>query len=51
LPHGGEFASLEQARLQVADYPDTYFNLDRRHSALGCRSPHQVETDLLNHLP
>ena len=51
LPHGGAFASLEEARLEVAYYLDTYFNLDRRHSALGYRSPHQFETDLFQHLP
>ncbi|MGI4832006.1 MAG: IS3 family transposase [Janthinobacterium lividum] len=50
LPHGGAFASLEEARLEVAYYLDTYFNLDRRHSALGYRSPHQFEADLLQHL-
>ncbi len=51
LPHGGVFASLQEARLEVAYYLDTYLNLDRRHSALGYRLPHQFETDLLNHLP
>jgi len=51
LPHGGAFASLEEARLEVAYYLDTYFNLDRRHSALGYRSPHQFEADLFQHLP
>ncbi|MBO0361180.1 IS3 family transposase [Hymenobacter sp. BT186] len=51
LPHGGVFASLEEARLEVAYYLDTYFNLDRRHSALGYRSPHQFEADLFQHLP
>jgi len=45
LPHGGAFATLEEARLEVAHYLDTYFNLDRRHSALGYRSPHQFERD------
>jgi putative transposase len=47
LPNGGAFASLEEARLEVAHYLDTYFNLDRRHSALGYRSPHQFERDFL----
>jgi putative transposase len=47
LPHGGAFASLEEARLEVAYYLDTYFNLDRQHSALGYRSPHQFERDFL----
>ena len=47
LPNGGAFASLDEARLEVAYYLDTYFNLDRRHSALGYRSPHQFERDCL----
>ena len=46
LPDGTTFASLEKARLEVAHYLDTYFNLDRRHSVLGYRSPHQFEQDL-----
>jgi transposase InsO family protein len=46
LPHGEAFASLEEARLEVAHYLDTYLNLDRRHSALSYRSPHQFERDL-----
>ncbi|MGI4884038.1 MAG: hypothetical protein ACRYFR_03665 [Janthinobacterium lividum] len=29
----------------------TYFNLDRRHSALGYRSPHQFEHDFQLSLP
>jgi putative transposase len=37
--------------LEVAHYLDTYFNLDRRHAALGYRSPHQVEQDLKTNLP
>ena len=45
LPHGGAFTSLEEARLEVAYYLDTYFNLDRRHSALGYRSPQQFIHD------
>ena len=51
LPSGTAFASLEEARLEVAHYLDTYFNLDRRHSALGYRSPHQFEQDLKTNLP
>ena len=51
LPQGEVFTSLEEARLEVAYYLDTYFNLDRRHSALGYRSPHQFEADLFQHLP
>lgn len=51
LPYGGAFTNLDEARLKVAHYLDIYFNLDRRHSALGYRSPHQFEADLLQHLP
>ena len=40
------FASLEEARLEIAWYLDVYFNLDRRHSTLGYRSPHQFEYNL-----
>ena len=47
LPQGSVFTSLEEAHLEVAHYLDTYFNLDRRHSALGYRSPHQFESDFL----
>ena len=50
LLHGSPFASLE-ARLGVAHYLDTYFNLDRRHSPLGYRSPHQFKHDLKSTLP
>ena len=50
LPQGGAFANLEEARLEVAHYLDTYFNLDRRHSALGYRSPHQFEQNLKTNL-
>ncbi|MBC8083321.1 MAG: IS3 family transposase, partial [Hymenobacter sp.] len=51
LPGGSPVASLEEARLEVAHYPDTYFNLDRRHSALDYRSPHQFEPDLKTNHP
>ena len=51
LPKGTSLASLEEARLEETYYLDTYFNLDRRHSALGYRSPHQFEQDLEINLP
>ena len=35
LPGNAPFASLEKVRLEIAWYLDVYFNLDRRHSALG----------------
>ncbi len=43
LPGGSPFASLEEARLEVAHYFDTYFNPDRHHSALGYHSSHQFK--------
>jgi len=46
LPGNALFASLEEARLEIAWYLDVYFNLDRRHFALGYRSHHQFEYDL-----
>ncbi|SMB99903.1 hypothetical protein SAMN00120144_3181 [Hymenobacter roseosalivarius DSM 11622] len=33
--HGTAFAFLEDVRLEMGHYLDTYFNLDRRHSILG----------------
>ena len=50
LPGSSPFDSLEDARLEVVHYLDTYFNLDRRHSALGYCSPHQFEHDLKTNL-
>lgn len=44
LPGGSPFASLEEARLEVAWYLDTYFNLNHRHSTLGYRSPTKLNT-------
>lgn len=49
LPHGTAFASLEESRLEVVWHLDIY--LDRRHSVLGYRSPHQFEHDLKTNLP
>lgn len=47
LPHREPFASLEEARLEVAYYLDSYCTLDRRHAALNHCSPHQFELDFL----
>ena len=51
LPGNAPFASLEEARLEIAWYLDVYFNLDRRHSAPDYRSPQQFEHDLKINLP
>ena len=47
LPHSGAFASLQEARLEVAYHLDIYFNLDHCYSALCYRSPHQFEHDCI----
>ena len=47
LPHGSAFTSLEEAPLEVAYFFDTYFHIDRHHSALGNCSSHHFETSLL----
>ena len=52
LLHGGStFASLEEARSEVAWYLDTYFNLDLHHSAPGYHPPHQFEQELKINFP
>ncbi|WP_394370834.1 transposase [Hymenobacter siberiensis] len=44
LPGGSPFASLEEARLEVAHYLDAYFNLDRRHSVWATAYPTNLNT-------
>ena len=51
LPGKAFFDALEKVRLEIAWYLDVYSNLDRRHSALSYRSPHQFEHDLKINLP
>jgi transposase InsO family protein len=50
LSGGSPFVSLDEARLEVTHYLDTYFNLDRCHSALGYRSPYQFQQELKTNL-
>ena len=45
LLDGGSFPGLEEARLELAHYI-AYYNDERRHSALGYRSPNHFETQL-----
>ena len=39
LPRGACFADLEEARLELAEYLDRYYNTQRLHSALGYCTP------------
>jgi len=43
LIEGGAFLSLDDARIEIGDYIDNYYNTIRLHSALGYLSPSQFE--------
>ena len=45
LPGGACFASLAEARQELAHYLDDYYNTQRLHSALGYRTPREVELE------
>ncbi|WP_460501139.1 transposase, partial [Hymenobacter agri] len=45
LPGRAGFANLEEARLELAHYLDDYSNTRRLHSALGYRTPREVELE------
>ena len=51
LPRGAYFADLEEARLELAEYLDHYYNTQRLHSALGYCTPLEVELHYLFNLP
>jgi putative transposase len=40
-----EFAKLDDARLSLFRYIETFYNLRRRHQTLGYKSPNQFEAD------
>ncbi|WP_461137317.1 IS3 family transposase [Spirosoma terrae] len=43
LFENGVFRSLEDARIELFDYIEYYYNRKRRHSSLGNISPEQFE--------
>jgi transposase InsO family protein len=47
LVHGERYRSRLEARLSIFEYVEVFYNRQRRHSALGYRSPEQYEK-LLN---
>jgi transposase InsO family protein len=47
LVHGERYRSRIEARLSIFEYVEVFYNRQRRHSALGYRSPEQYEK-LLN---
>lgn len=46
LIEGGAFLNLEDARIEIGEYIDNYYNTIRLHSALGYLSPMQFESQL-----
>ncbi|CAN5812584.1 hypothetical protein BH24BAC1_BH24BAC1_34660 [soil metagenome] len=42
---GGAFLEVEDARAEIFDYIEVYYNRVRRHSALGYKCPLQFESD------
>jgi transposase InsO family protein len=45
LLEDGTFASLEEARMEIFDYIDCYYNPTRKHSSLGNKSPFNFERE------
>lgn len=44
----GCFANAQDARCELFEFIEGYYNTQRKHSALGYLSPHQFEAQLLN---
>lgn len=47
LVHGERYRSRLEARLSIFEYVEVFYNRQRRHSALGYRSPEQFEKLLM----
>lgn len=45
LLEGGAFSSIEDARTEVFDFIEMYYNRKRRHSSIGNQSPLDFETE------
>jgi len=43
------FATKNDARMEIFDYIETFYNRQRRHSALGYRSPVEYERRVMEH--
>ena len=48
---GGCFENADDARLEIFDYIEGYYNTQRKHSALGYLTPTQFETQISDPLP
>jgi putative transposase len=51
LPRGAYFANLEEARLELAEYLEHYYNTQRLHAALGYCTPLEIELHYRLNLP
>ncbi|MGI4832391.1 MAG: integrase core domain-containing protein [Janthinobacterium lividum] len=51
LPRGTCFADLEEARLELAEYLDYYYNTQRLHAALGYCTPREIALHYPLNLP
>ncbi len=49
LLQNGTFLSIEDARTEIFEYTEIYYNRIRRHSALGYESPHRFEEKYYHH--
>ena len=43
---GGSFANEREARIEIFDFIEAYYNTHRKHSSLGYRTPAQFEAEL-----
>lgn len=50
LVNDANFATIEQAQIEIFKYIETYYNSKRRHSVLGYQSPIEFEKIVTNYL-
>ena len=50
LLEGGSFMSVDDARTEIFEYIECYYNRVRKHSSLGYKSPEQVENEYYKNL-
>lgn len=50
LLEGGVFLGVEDARTEIFDYIEIYYNRERKHSSLGYQSPEQFEKQYYTNL-
>ena len=48
--HGERFKTRDELERRIFDYIECFYNTQRKHSALGYRSPEQFEQQLLKEI-